>query len=269
MTDTAVYKLNLENRTASVFFATTNNDRIGGALDVSFKGYDWNYTIIATREFVQLLTPDGQVVWQMPYVPAYPAYNDVTVSFLEATNRFALWLNANGQTNEMMGWTLPSHVVWLAANQGALKSTNLPSLSGYRGWTPPLTERLLRSVVPPAFYSFAVFLYGMDVFKNFPWKELLISLVAAAVCAVIGWLQCQRYHFSVGARLKWVGFHLLFGLPGLLGFICVQEWPARESCPNCKKFRVVDREQCEHCGANFAPPEKNGTEVFESLTTVK
>ena len=154
MTDTAVYKLNLENRTASVFFATTNNDRIGGALDVSFKGYDWNYTIIATREFVQLLTPDGQVVWQMPYVPAYPAYNDVTVSFLEATNRFALWLNANGQTNEMMGWTLPSHVVWLAANQGALKSTNLPSLSGYRGWTPPLTERLLRSVVPPAFYSF-------------------------------------------------------------------------------------------------------------------
>jgi ribosomal protein L37AE/L43A len=51
--------------------------------------------------------------------------------------------------------------------------------------------------------------------------------------------------------------------------LSVQEWPALESCPNCKKLRVVDREHCEHCGADFAPPEKNGTEVFESLTTVK
>jgi len=269
MTDTVVYKLNLENRTASIFFAATNNNRIGGALDVSSKGYDWNNTIVVTREFVQLMTPDGKLVWQMPYVPAYPAYNGVTVSFLEATNRFALWLNANDQTNKMMGWTLPSRVVWLASGQGVLESTNLPSLSGYRGWTPPLTERLLRSVVPPAFYSAPVFLHGMDVFRDFPWKDLLISVVAAVVCAVVGWLLCQRYHFSAGARLKWAGFHLLFGLPGLLGFLCVQEWPAREACPNCKKLRVVDREKCEHCGANFAPPETNGTEVFEPLTAVK
>jgi RNA polymerase subunit RPABC4/transcription elongation factor Spt4 len=49
----------------------------------------------------------------------------------------------------------------------------------------------------------------------------------------------------------------------------VQEWPARESCPNCKKLRVVDRDQCEHCGADFAPPEKNGTEIFEPLIAVK
>jgi predicted amidophosphoribosyltransferase len=51
--------------------------------------------------------------------------------------------------------------------------------------------------------------------------------------------------------------------------LSVEEWPAREACPHCKKFRVVDRERCEHCGAEFAPPEKNGTEVFESLAAVK
>jgi hypothetical protein len=265
MTDTAVYKLNFENRTASVFFAATNNDRIGSALDVSLKGYDWNYTIVATREFVQLLTPDGKLVWQIPYVPAYPVYNSVTVSFLEATNRFALWLNANEQTNKVMGWSLPSHIVWLAAGQGALESTNLPSLSGYRGWTPTLTERLLRSVVPPAFYSAPVFLYGVDAFRNFLWKDLLISVVAAVVCAAVGWCIGRRYHFAVGCQLKWAGFHLLFGLPGLLGFLSVQEWPVRETCPSCKKLRGVDREHCEHCGAGFAPPEKTGTEIFEPL----
>jgi hypothetical protein len=32
---------------------------------------------------------------------------------------------------------------------------------------------------------------------------------------------------------------------------------------------VVDRGQCEHCGADFAPPEKNGTEIFEPLIAVK
>mgnify|MGYP001160529373 CR=1 FL=1 len=32
-----------------------------------------------------------------------------------------------------------------------------------------------------------------------------------------------------------------------------------------KRLRLVDREQCEHCGAGFAPPEKTGTEVFEPL----
>ncbi|HLZ53558.1 MAG TPA: ABC transporter permease [Verrucomicrobiae bacterium] len=265
MTDNAVYKLNFENRTARVFFAATNNDRIGGAFDVSLNGYDWNYTIIVTREFIQLLNPDGKLVWQTAYVPAYPAYDGVAVSFLEATNRFALWLNANGETNRLKGWTLPSHVVWLAAGQGALESTNLPSLSGYQGWTPTLTERLLRSVVPPAFYSAPIFLYDTDFFRNFPWKDFLTSVVAAAVCAGIGWCQGRRYHFTVGGQLKWAGFHLLFGLPGLLGFLCAQEWPTRESCPKCKNLRLVDREKCEHCGADFAPPPRNGTEIFEPI----
>jgi len=54
-------------------------------------------------------------------------------------------------------------------------------------------------------------------------------------------------------------------LPGLLGFLCAQEWPAREPCPDCKKPRLVHREKCEYCGADFAPPPKNGTEIFESI----
>jgi len=45
----------------------------------------------------------------------------------------------------------------------------------------------------------------------------------------------------------------------------VQEWPARVVCPQCKKRRTVDRENCEHCGAPFPPPEKNGTEIFVPL----
>ena len=225
----------------------------------------WNYTIVVTREFVQLLTPDGQAVWRIPYVPAYPTYNGVTVSFLEATNRFALWLNANQQTNKIMGWSLPFHVVWLAAGRGALESTNLPSLSGYGGWKVNLTERLSRSVVPPAFYSFLVFLSGMDVLRDFPWNDLLFSVATAVVCAAAGWCLGRRYHFAVGGQLKWALFHLLFGLPGLLGFLCVQEWPTREACPNCKKPRLVDREKCGTAERDLRHHRKTETEIFESI----
>jgi hypothetical protein len=105
--------------------------------------------------------------------------------------------------------------------------------------------------------------------EDIPWALMRYSLAAALVCLPIGWWLGLRYSLSLPARLGWAAFYLVFGIPGLLTFLSVQEWPARETCPNCKKLRVVDREKCPHCGADFAPTEKNGTEVFESLPKVK
>ena len=98
-------------------------------------------------------------------------------------------------------------------------------------------------------------------------RELLLLSWAGAVlvCLPVGWWLGRRYQFSLAAQAGWAVFHLLCGVPGLLAFLSVQEWPAREACPNCKRLRVVDRAQCEHCGADFAPPEKTGTEVFAPL----
>ena len=97
-------------------------------------------------------------------------------------------------------------------------------------------------------------------------EQLLISWAGAVlVCVPIGWWLGRRYRFSFAAQAGWAVFHLLFGVPGLLAFLSVQEWPAREACPNCKRLRLVDRAQCEHCGAGFAAPEKTGTEVFAPL----
>ena len=105
----------------------------------------------------------------------------------------------------------------------------------------------------------------MGLLEPAPFPLTQVHSSGAVVCAAAGWCLGRRYHFAVGGQLKWALFHLLFGLPGLLGFLCVQEWPTREACPNCKKPRLVDREKCEHCGAGFAPPPKNGTEIFESI----
>jgi len=259
LTDHAVYQLDLEHRAIKPFFEATNHDRVGGALDVALQGYGWDYTIVATKESVCLLTPDGHIVWQRPYVPGYPAYNDVEVSFLEVSNRFVLQFRPAYQPEQTN--RLPLHVVWLAAGQGVINQQDLPS--NPRVWTPPWPQRLLGLVLPPAFWPVVGWLYGHWIFTNFLRPEMLwLSLAAAVISAGAGWWLGRRYHFPVASQLKWAVFHLLMGLPGLLGFLCVQEWAAREACPSCEKLRLVDRDKCEYCGAGFAPPPKNGTEIF-------
>jgi hypothetical protein len=109
------------------------------------------------------------------------------------------------------------------------------------------------------------FMKGAGLGRVPQWLLVLNGAVAAFVCLPIGWWLGRRYHLSPAAQAGWAVFQLLFGVPGLLAFLSVQEWPVRESCPNCKKLRVVDRGRCEHCGALFAPPEKTGTEVFAPL----
>jgi len=264
-TDTAVYRLDLENRTATVFFAATNGDRIGGALDIASKDSDWASTFIVTRKSIQLLRPDGKAVWQIPYEPAYPAYDEISYCILDATNKFVVWIQPDGRTNKLSGWTLPAHVAWVVADQGVVHSTNLPSLAAYRGWQElPLTERLVRAVVPPGFLAAPAVLYGIATFREFIlWWDVAASVALSVVCAGIGWVLGRRNHFSVGGQCKWAVFHLVFGLPGLLAFCGAQEWPAQEPCAQCKKPRVVDRDHCEFCGADFAPPARNGTEIFE------
>jgi len=258
LTDHAVYVLDLEHRATQPFFTTTDNDPIGGALDVE-QGYGWGYTVVVTKNLIHLLTPDGKVVWQTPYSPGYPAYPDVEISFLEPSNRFALCLNPArlpDKTNSP-----PCHFVWLAAGQGALTNRDLPSLA--RIWTLPWTERLMGVAMPPAFWPAVGWLYGNWYLATLLRQERLLSLAGAVACMGAGWWLGRRYHFTVAAQLKWAGFHLLTGLPGLLGFLCAQEWPAHEPCPKCKQARLVDRETCEYCGAGFAPPPRNGTEIFE------
>jgi hypothetical protein len=129
----------------------------------------------------------------------------------------------------------------------------------------PWSERAVGVAMPPVFWPAVGLLYGnWGLAHQLRHDMLRLGLAGAVVCVGAGWWLGRRYHFTAGSQLKWAIFHLLTGLPGFLGFLCVQEWPAREPCPNCKKMRLVDREKCEYCGADFAPPAKNGTEIFEA-----
>jgi hypothetical protein len=88
-------------------------------------------------------------------------------------------------------------------------------------------------------------------------------LASATASAVVCWWLARRYAFSGARTAGWALGGLLFGWVGLALMLALQEWPARAPCPNCRRFRVVDRDTCEHCGAPHASPALDGTEIFE------
>ncbi len=247
--------------------ATNSSDRIIGAVhEVWINGYDWNYIIVVTRCYVHLLAPDGKELWRA--APAYPKYNHVTVACLESTNQFALWTSPAWWLQDKSGGKLPEHVTWLDQDGRVLKSIDLPNLS-YHPFKFVREDKLMSLAMPPALFVIIPLFEGDPWPSAIPWVLVHFSLAAALVCLPIGWWLGRRYNLSLPARLGWAAFQLCFGIPGLLAQLSVEEWPAREPCPHCKKLRVVDGEHCEHCSADFAPPEKNGTEIFEPLGAAK
>jgi hypothetical protein len=94
---------------------------------------------------------------------------------------------------------------------------------------------------------------------------IALVLLSATASALGCFLPARRYAFSWARRSGWAVLGFLFGWVGLVLMLVLQEWPARVSCPECRKLRVVTRETCEHCGAPHAAPARNGTEIFEPI----
>ena len=261
----AVFQLDLEKRAISTLFTTTADDPILAKYEIVRSDYNWEYTMVVTKRFVRLLTAEGKPVWQTPYEPARASSTVFQLFLLEPPGQFALWLSPGGRAEEEARAKHPGHVMWIARDQGVLRSIDLPALP-MPHYVPRFQEELLSVVTPPSLLATLpvthVWVWGTGI----PRELLLFSWASAVlVCLPVGLWLGRRYQFSIAAHAGWAVFHLLFGVPGLLAFLSVQEWPAREPCPNCKRLRLVDRPQCHRCGAAWAPPEKTGTEVFAPL----
>ncbi len=265
-TTNAIYTVDLENRTANLIFTVAAGETIGAATDVTPHDFGWEYTVVATQRSVYLLKPDGRLVWQAPYRPGYPDYDQIAVSVLTPTNQFALWIRPAYQAEQKAPDKHPLHLAWIDG-QRIVKTADLPSLvlsPAGNGMRESLQDRILAGLAAPAMLL-AIPLFSQEAWpEQIPWGLLWSSLVGAAVvCVPVGWWLTHRYSLSIGAQVGWAAFHLVTGVPGLLAFFCVQEWPAREPCPQCGKPRVVERENCEHCGAAWRQPEPLGIEIFE------
>jgi hypothetical protein len=251
-----VYRVDFKGRAMKPIFALSNDDEIGGFAEERFGDEDsQNYCSMTTRKTVCLLDPAGRSIFSAPYQPGFVEYPTVELSFLNPPNHFAIWFNPDKQMNQDAGWTMPIHVLWLGPEQAMTKSAELPALRPNESVSWP--DKLEATLLPPPAQV------ALDKNILSPWN--LFGFALAGLSAVIGWALARRYNFSTTATVGWTLFVFLSGITGLLTLLCVQEWPAREVCPQCKKLRAVDRQSCEHCQSPFPPPEKNGTEIFGPL----
>jgi hypothetical protein len=231
-----VYDADLVARVVRAAFKTTTDDPIGGAISVQApKESEDGYSVLtATPRQIYLIRPDGATAWKIPYQPPYPDYTGIRLYILPQLKQVAIWIEPSLAKNLSKSFKLPTHGMWLAGDGAVEKSVELPSpkLRGAGG---------------------------------LEWKTLLIvAACCVPICLPVGFWLCRRYVMPTVPTIGWMLFLLLTGLPGLIAFLSVNEWPAREPCPSCGRRRVVTREKCEHCGAAFAPPQKVGIEIFES-----
>ena len=259
-----LYQVDFKARALQPVFSVTNEDEICGfwgfvgSMYVGDVNDQTRSLFLATKSAVRLLDPEGRSVFAVPH-PGSVEYPQVQVWFLRPTNggtaNFAVWFWPDNEMNANSGWKMPIHVVWIGSGQTVARSADLPFLrmSEIRSWPDELAETLLP---PPAHLQFDKNIYS-------PWNA--VSCALALISAGIAWWLARRHNASIVAGLGWTLFVFLLGIAGLLTLLCVQEWPAREPCPNCKKLRAVDRELCEHCQSPFSPPAKNGTEIFAPL----
>jgi ABC-type transport system involved in multi-copper enzyme maturation permease subunit len=255
----AAYLADLERRELKPVFTAPDGDVIGGYSEGGHQFLPGNHqtALVLTRRSVFLVDFKGDIKLQRPYVPSHPDYSSVSVFVLTNSAGFVVRFDPDYWANHNSGGKLLTHVDFVNSRGEVREALDLPKLPAPQSMV--RSERLILPLLPLAFpiYSFD------EPFRV--WSFLRI--VPAILCVAFGWWLGRRQHFTAKALAGWGFFHLMFGLPGLLAFLAVQEWPAKESCPKCNKLRAVDREQCEHCGAEFAPPEKTGTEIFEPLTT--
>jgi hypothetical protein len=204
-------------------------------------------------------------VWQVSYEPRYIDSRQIDVFVLGSSNQYAIWIFPSRLVNGRLAPKVGSQMVWVSGEKGVLRRLELPPPDRVHPVGDTL-DKVLSCLVPPEF-PFIKPLFFKLMLDHVPiqWNLVRLGLAGGALSALAGWLLARRYNFRASAQLGWVAFHLLSGFPGLLAFLSVQEWPARKPCPACKRPRTVDREHCEHCGAAFAPPEKEGIELFEPL----
>jgi hypothetical protein len=93
-------------------------------------------------------------------------------------------------------------------------------------------------------------------------RAIAISLTLSAITMVFIWLIGRRYAFSLRWRAAWMVLSIIAGPFTLLAMWLTTDFPARETCPSCGQPRVVNRESCEHCNAEYSAPAPDGTEVF-------
>ncbi len=231
--------------------------------------------VVAAADGFHAATTQGKPLFTIPreYDPAQ--YRNVSASMTPDGRHFFFRYTGGREIR------LPEYVTEVSSLGGVEKRTSLPPLLDYASPQQPVSQGLVGLLAPPLF-TLALTSYleighrlgNKDISRlrdsvytpaGLPLWYLLLacSILSGLISAVLAWLVARRCVLSVRDRWLWAFGVFWLGPYGVLTLLALREWPVRIPCPNCGRRRSVQRELCEYCGAEFARPLPDGTEIFD------
>jgi len=274
-----VYRVDVRLRQIAVLYAAAPGDTVvaigetpPSAAMGTAAGRAAQFSVIATLHKLTVFGTGDSLRFSVPFDARGATYEvELNHAFGGGADRYVMitWVRGRGQVatqlapngDRLAEFALPadtSHtgVAWTAPSLTALV-TPLAMRVGERLLIPQIASRMSGSAEnasPPTREERALTIVT--------WTLAVLSALACA--AFINW-RGRAYAFPEGRLWVWTVLGFLFGPLAIAVIFSLLEWPAREACPSCRRLRVVTREHCEHCGAPFAAPAPDGTEIFATV----
>jgi hypothetical protein len=290
-----VYSVDFAKRTLRTLFAPASGETVLWANRWQDGKQKPALVFLATNQSVHVTDETGKQVFSAPLAFDTTAYASLRFGRLDKPERFVVWYEPSWHLATGVGKTMPSYVLVYDADGKEIarqtvpptplpKSTYAQALFGLI--TAPAEAAVLvgttqylwseagsdgaREVTPLLFmlaYATQYFIPGLGWDRTTEIDQILLYvafiILSAGLSALICFMLARRCAFSRARCVGWLLCGLAFGPVGILLMVALQQWPARLTCPQCNRLRVVTRDTCEHCGAAHAGPVLDGTEIFE------
>lgn len=235
------------------------------------------YLLNAGDRFL-IYSPHGKLLLRVPREYSQKNYPDVYVSRTPNGQRYFFryyppWLNGSIQR-------APTLMTEVSSNGAVVAKYVLPSIYNEEVLPPSFLVSLYGIALPSSAVAavnilgyatrhsdsgiFAGVWYNVaDDLKVWVWLCFL-SVLSGILAAILAWLIGRRCAFSRRGRWAWTVGTFWLGLLGVLLLLSLRDWPARVVCAHCGRLRVVNRDRCEHCGAEFPSLPRDGTEILDN-----
>lgn len=282
--DAEVYRVDLHSRQVRLLYSAGPAGAIRGAGCLFVGGEPEPMLVLGTDHGITLLTQDGEVLLRVAYHYDTGVYPNVALTVLPGRRGYIIWYQPPLEARCRPVLPPTEHIVRLTAGGEEVSREVLPPLP------PPRPGRrwleLLPALAVPVVAVAAVVAYAALVTALLGaahpaglaamWAGLhaaqgpivfggaALLLLMAGLSAALGVVVARRQAFSPRATRATAVACFLLGPVMLLALLALRDWVPRVPCPGCGRPRIVERDACEHCGAPFAPPPRDGTEVFET-----